>query len=136
MKSVFAFLLVFGFFHSAQAVEPTASIDMSKPPYWLSSYAEMSRLRKSQKAFLIGKLDPIFEKIPSLKEFTKSKLQEAIKDQEKWNDLRLKVYVYCADAAAVKTCESLADTRLDAIDFDAVTQIGPPKKSAEPPKKK
>lgn len=123
MKLIFALLLGFGFSFGAKAAESGAGIDMSKPPYWLSSYEEMNRLRKSQKAFYIGKLDPIFEKIPSLKEFTKSKLQEAIKDQEKWSELRMKVYTYCADAAVAKTCEKLADTRLDAIDFDAITQI-------------
>lgn len=112
-----------------------ANIDMSKPPYWLSSFDEMNRLRKSQKAFLVGKLEPVFEKIPSLKEFTKAKLQDVIKDPDRWSDLRMKVYIYCSDTAALKTCENLAEIRLQTFDVDALTQMEP-KPSPKTEKKK
>lgn len=127
MKILFALLISLQCF--------AADIDMSKPPFWLSSYDEMNRLRKSQKAFLVGKLDPIFESVPALKAYTKEKLQEALKDPDLWSEMRLKVYIYCADAPALKTCENLADIRLQAIDFDAITQIEP-KKSSKTGKKK
>ncbi|WP_413291277.1 hypothetical protein [Bdellovibrio sp. HCB337] len=135
MKLFVAFLLSIGFVHFAKAVEPAKSIDMSKPPFWLSSYDEMNRLRKSQKAFLIGKLAPVFEKTPALKEFTQNKLLEVIKDPDRWSDLRLKVYTYCADPAALKTCQNLADIRLETFDVDAITQIEP-KSSSKSDKKK
>lgn len=135
MKYLLAFLLSIGFVHSALAAESSATIDMSKPPYWISSFDEMNRLRKSQKAFFIGKVGPVFEKIPALKEFTTTKLQETIKDPDSWSEFRMKVYVYCAEATAAKTCENLADIRLQTIDHDAMTQIEP-KSSPKENKKK
>jgi hypothetical protein len=117
MKTVWlAAALLFALHTAASAVEP-AEIDMSEPPFWVSSYDEFKDLSKEQKAFYIGKLGSAIKLIPSLKKMKKDDFLQASKDEEAWSEMRKKVYLYCADKTVVKNCESFAAIRKQALEL-------------------
>ena len=106
---------------SVRAAEP-AGLDMSEPPFWLSSYDEFKDLSKEQKAFYLGKLGPALEQIPSLKSMKKDQLLGASKNEEAWSELRKKVYASCKDKSVIKTCENFSAIRVHAL------ELGSPRK--------
>lgn len=100
--------------------EPDSSpINMSEPPFWMSSYDEFKDLQDSQKSYYLEKLLSAMEKVPALKTKTKEDLTEASEWYQSWNQIRKKIYEYCQDQTVLKTCEDIADIRLQALDMFA-----------------
>lgn len=93
------------------------TIDYSAPPFWLASYDEFKNLKQQQKAFYLGKLYPEFNKIPALKATTRGALIESSRVSDQWLEIRKKLYEYCADKSVVKTCDEIADLRVQALNY-------------------
>lgn len=101
-------------------VQSVASIDMENPPFWLFSFEEFSDLQEEQKSFYITNLHSKLSKVPSLKQKTKVQLSDALQTENSWDQIRRKVYEFCQKKSALKTCEGLADVRLQALDIRSV----------------
>lgn len=95
----------------------SSPINMAEPPFWMSSYDEFNDLKKSQKDFYLENLLYALPRIPSLRGKTKEQLNEASEWYQSWNQIRKKVYEFCQDQSALKTCEEIADLRLQALDM-------------------
>lgn len=95
------------------------TINMSEPPFWMSSYDEFNDLQDDQKELYVKKLLPKLAGIPSLKETTKDQLKEASEWYQGWNSIRKKIYQYCLDTTVQTACEDIADVRLQALDMYA-----------------
>ncbi|MBS1968863.1 MAG: hypothetical protein JSU04_01060 [Bdellovibrionales bacterium] len=100
--------------------EPDSTpIDMSKPPFFMSSYDTFHDLQDSQKDFYLANILPLLNKIPSLSQKTKKDLDEARDWYQSWDQIRKKVYEYCQDQTVQKTCDEIADVRLKTFDLFA-----------------
>ncbi len=112
-------LLSLGFTAQASGpVEQSESIDMSEPPFYMSSYDEFHDLQPEQKELYLEKLLPLMTaKIPSLEKVSKEKLQEASEWHETWNDLRKKLYESCQDKNLNEACDQIANVRLQALNL-------------------
>ncbi|UOE99819.1 hypothetical protein [Bdellovibrio reynosensis] len=109
------FILVFiGYLNLSMAAD---KIDMSAPPFWMSSYDEFKDLRADQKEFYLEKLQVSLKSIPGLEKTSKSKLEEAAEWYQTWNSIRRKLYQACQDKELVKECEQIADIRIQALDM-------------------
>ncbi len=96
---------------------PSDEINMSEPPFWMSSYDEFNDLQPVQKEFYLEKLLPYLSEIPGLDPVSKKQLLEASEWHQGWNHIRKKVYMSCQDKERQKTCEEIADIRLQALDI-------------------
>ncbi|QLY25648.1 hypothetical protein [Bdellovibrio sp. KM01] len=96
---------------------PSDEINMSEPPFWMSSYDEFHDLQSVQKEFYLEKLLPYLSGIPGLNPVSKKQLLEASEWYQGWNHIRKKVYVSCQDKERIKTCEEIANIRLQALDI-------------------
>lgn len=116
-------LLTTGFTSIAKAEDREArpeKIDMTAPPFWMSSYEEFNDLRPDQKEFYLEKLLPVAGKVPGLEKLTKEKLKEASEWYQSWNSLRRKLYEAChGNSSLSATCEQAADVRIAAINMYA-----------------
>lgn len=115
-------LLIAGFSTTSFADDPEARpdvIDMSVPPFWMFSYEEFSDMQQAQKDFYLEKFVPLAAKVPGLEKISKEKMKDATEWFQSWNILRRKIYESCKDPALSKTCESLADVRVDALNLFA-----------------
>jgi hypothetical protein len=103
----------------SSVVAPASSdeINMSEPPFWMSSYEEFKDLQQFQKDLYLEKLLPYLSKIPALDPVTKKQLQDATEWYQDWNRIRVRVYRACQDKEMLKTCEEIADIRLQALDL-------------------
>lgn len=118
-------LLLFSFSAYAEKIElssvvaPAASdeINMSEPPFWMSSYEEFKDLQQFQKDLYLEKLQPYLSKIPALDPVSKKQLLDATEWYQDWNRIRARVYRACQDKEMLKTCEEIADIRLQALDL-------------------
>ncbi|WP_413290287.1 hypothetical protein [Bdellovibrio sp. HCB337] len=107
--------------------EPDSSpINMSEPPFWMSSYDAFKDLRESQKDYYLEKVLPLITQIPSLNKKTKKDLDEAREWYQSWDQIRKKVYIYCQDKSVEKTCNEIADVRLKTFDLFARTPASDP----------
>lgn len=119
-------LLSLGFTSQAKAAdksdkaEQAESIDMSEPPFYMSSYDEFHDLQPEQKELYLEKFLPLVNaKIPSLDKVSKEKLQEASEWHETWNSIRKKLYESCQDSNLTEACDQIADVRLQALNMFA-----------------
>ncbi|MDG0816916.1 hypothetical protein [Bdellovibrio svalbardensis] len=126
--STFTLLLAFcllslgltSFAKASENVEQSESIDMSEPPFYMSSYDEFHDLQPEQKEFYLEKFLPLVNtKIPSLEKVSKEKLQEASEWHETWNSLRKKLYESCQDSSLKDSCEQIAEVRIKALNLFA-----------------
>jgi hypothetical protein len=100
--------------------EPDSSpINMSEPPFWMSSYDEFNDLKDSQKAVYLENLFPMLQKVPALSAKTKENLNEASSWHESWEHIRKKIYEFCQDKESLDTCKGFADVRIKAFDVFA-----------------
>ncbi|WP_373998924.1 hypothetical protein [Bdellovibrio bacteriovorus] len=100
----------------AKAAE-SSEIDMSAPPFWMSSYEEFKDLREEQKKFYLEKLVQEFKKVDALDKVTLHELKEAAEWTPSWNTIRRKLYVACQEKEMEKTCEEIADLRIAALEM-------------------
>ncbi len=115
-----AVLLGMASFSTAVAGESESSterIDMKGPPFWMSSYDEFNDLQPFQKEFYLEKLAPQLAKVPSLKKLTPGKLKDASEWYQDWGDIRRKLYVACSGKSLEKTCEDIAEIRIETLDL-------------------
>lgn len=96
---------------------PGEEINMSEPPFWVSSYEEFQDLQKFQKDFYLDKLYPHLKEIPQLEPVSKKELHEASEFYQEWNRIRKKIYVACQDKEMKKECSKIGHIRLQALDF-------------------
>lgn len=94
-------------------------IDMSEPPFWMSSYEEFSDLQADQKEFYLDKFFPLSVKLPGLEKLSKEKLKDATEWFQSWNSLRRKVYEACREPGLNAACEEIADVRISALSMHA-----------------
>lgn len=92
-------------------------INFDVPPFWMFTYDEFADLNQEQKDFYLEKFFPQLKDIPLLQEVTKSELNDAAEWAASWKDLQVKLYRYCQDKQAVKKCETIAETRIQALDL-------------------
>lgn len=95
----------------------TDEINMSEPPFWMSSYEEFNDFQPEQKEFYLEKLLPYLSKIPTLDPVSKKQLKDASEWFQDWNRIRKRVYMACQDKEMFKTCEEIADIRLQTLDM-------------------
>ncbi|XGC81428.1 hypothetical protein ACES2L_02880 [Bdellovibrio bacteriovorus] len=117
MRASLIFILVFiGYLNSSLAAD---KIDMSAPPFWMSSYDEFKDLRADQKEFYLQKLEVSLKAIPSLEKTSREKLNEAAEWYQTWNSIRRKLYEACQNKELLKECDQIAEIRLQALDMYA-----------------
>lgn len=106
------------FFHKAEAEQDQSStIDLSEPPFWMFSYDEFKDLQNDQKSFYLGQVESELKKIPTLNSLTKDGIKEASEWSEGWDIMQRKLYRACTEKSHQKTCERLADLRVQALDM-------------------
>lgn len=93
------------------------TINMSEPPFWVSSYDEFNDFQDDQKELYVKKLLPKLSAIPALKEMTKSQLQEASEWHQGWNSMRVKIYHYCLDKSTQPVCDDIESVRGEVLDM-------------------
>lgn len=94
-------------------------INFDEPPFWMPSYDEFADLDKEQKDYYLAHFLPQLKDVPLLNEVSKDQLQDASEWAASWKDLMVKVYRFCQDKSATKKCESISETRLEALDLNA-----------------
>jgi hypothetical protein len=102
---------------SVAPAQASDEINMSEPPFWMSSYDEFNDLQPIQKELYLEKLLPYLSEIPGLDPVSKKQLMESSEWHQGWNHIRKKVYMSCQDKERLKTCEEIADIRLQALDL-------------------
>lgn len=93
------------------------TINMSKPPFWLSSYDEFNDFQEDQKEHYVEELLPKLSAIPNLKEMSKAQLQEASEWYQGWNSMRVKIYQYCLDKSTKPVCEDIGNVRIEVLEM-------------------
>lgn len=117
MRASLIFILVLiGYLNLSIAAD---KIDMSAPPFWMSSYDEFKDLRADQKEFYLQKLEGSLKTIPGLEKTSKEKLQEAAEWYQTWNSIRRKLYEACQDKDLSKECQEISQIRIQALDMYA-----------------
>lgn len=96
---------------------PGEEINMSEPPFWVSSYEEFQDLQKFQKDFYIEKLLPLLKEVPRLEPVSKKQLQEASEFFQEWNRIRKKIYEACQEKNMKKDCAKISDVRLQTLNL-------------------
>ena len=96
---------------------PGEEINMSEPPFWVSSYEEFQDLQKFQKEFYLEKLLPLLKEVPRLEPVSKKQLQEASEFFQEWNRIRKKIYEACQEKNMKKECTKIGDVRLQALNL-------------------
>ncbi|MFM6928318.1 MAG: hypothetical protein ACKOX6_07630 [Bdellovibrio sp.] len=96
---------------------PGEELNMSEPPFWVSSYEEFQDLQKFQKDFYLEKLLPLLKEVPRLEPVSKKQLQEASEFFQEWNRIRKKIYEACQEKDMKKECRKIENIRLQALNL-------------------
>lgn len=96
---------------------PGEEINMSEPPFWVSSYEEFQDLQKFQKDFYLEKLLPHLKEVPRLEPVSKKQLQEASEFFQEWNRIRKKIYEACQEKNMKTECAKIEEIRLQALNL-------------------
>lgn len=121
----FVFVLTFVFTSIAFSSVALAqeALNMSEPPFIMSSYDEFNDMQKEQKDAYLKDLELAFKDIPALKVHTSEKLTEASEWYPSWDLIRKSVYEYCQENIASKNCEKITDLRIKALDSYSVKPL-------------
>lgn len=111
----FAVLLTVSF---AQAQE-ISIVDMSEPPFWMSSYDEFNDLQTEQKDFYLEQLKKELIKFPKTAGVSSQTWEDAGDWYRSWGSIRVKVYQSCLNPEFRAQCDKLADLRVETLDFFA-----------------
>lgn len=138
-------VVLLGFMNTSIAAEDD-EIKLSEPPFWMMSYEEYGDLQQIQKDFYNEKMTAALKKVPSLKKFSGDDMKDATEWYKSWEGVMKKLYRDCKDKSLEKTCEEIADIRLQTFDMlanqkeenrvaDEESKTVKPLKADTPPKK-
>jgi len=96
---------------------PGEEINMSEPPFWVSSYEEFQDLQSFQKDFYLEKLLPLLKEVPRLEPVSKKQLHEASEFFQEWNRIRRKIYEACQEKGMKKDVGKIENVRFQALNL-------------------
>lgn len=99
----------------SEALPP--EMDMSEPPFWMSSYDEYKDFQPSQKEYYIANLIPALNKISGLESVSNESMEEASEWYRKWDGIRLKLYKACQKEELSEKCDEVAEVRVKALNL-------------------